>query len=820
MSKQPKRPVAPSFNAKVSDKNQAKFSLEKLEEELQAAFEADDDDQVLELLDSAPSWVRNQPEFMLFRASALLSLGLEREALRLLLDVERKNPRLTEVYVPLAVIYFDREWPVHALQAAKHALSDRNLLDEARDTMEQIVRDATAELQSLATKFGISMETVQQGALFHEKALSALEEDKLMEVDLLAQKAIKLIPDWNPPHNNRAQALYFTGRSREAIDILESVLAREADNVFALHSLVTFYYGLDQIEQSRVYASRLEALIPQFPADGTEIEHVITALALVEDTPALWKIAKKYLDRPADALFGRSWHCLAVAAARSEKWKNALDLMYKANEENELSPAGVELLDQLETARRLRPPRVDWMPPEYPGVDLYFNPKIISELEALLHDFSSPITPSQQRKLESYLQRHPYVKAVLKRLLWEQNGYPIALDFLANLNQPDTDAEVLRFALSQTGTQEARTQAILALIQVGRYTGPKMINLWNEELREWREVVLNTQRIGDIPLKAQPKTIVLMEKARRAKKPEEAISLLRKAVEIEPTCAMAIFDLGATLAQNGNVEEGEALIYQSVSVDPGYTYGHASIALSEANEGHEQAALDHLKFVFQADSIATDTAVIANLAWSVLALQKQEVKTARKHFDLAAQLNPEHRLLETHEAQLKEAEKFGFILEFQRESAARAHQKLLKTALSAEITLHACLEIHTKEMLAGSAKFLHISSSGKKGELAARLAKNLLDVEFLRTTLEEGLAEKEREALRWVLQAGGVRPWNEFARTYGDDLYESTFWNYHEPKSIPGRLRMSGLLYSGTLDDQQVVFIPPDIRTLLLNLLQ
>lgn len=71
-----------------------------------------------------------------------------------------------------------------------------------------------------------------------------------------------------------------------------------------------------------------------------------------------------------------------------------------------------------------------------------------------------------------------------------------------------------------------------------------------------------------------------------------------------------------------------------------------------------------------------------------------------------------------------------------------------------------------------------------------------------------------------MLEADGVRSWEEFVRKYGDDAGESTAWNYHEPKSILGRLRMSGLFYSGLLDGQPVAFIPADMRSLLRKLLR
>jgi PHP family Zn ribbon phosphoesterase len=82
-------------------------------------------------------------------------------------------------------------------------------------------------------------------------------------------------------------------------------------------------------------------------------------------------------------------------------------------------------------------------------------------------------------------------------------------------------------------------------------------------------------------------------------------------------------------------------------------------------------------------------------------------------------MDPENSRIEYYEELLKEAEdfdeKFGFLMEYQRKSAQRAHQKLLKTSLTAEMGLRACLATNTKDMLVGSARFLRTSASAKKG---------------------------------------------------------------------------------------------------------
>jgi len=83
----------------------------------------------------------------------------------------------------------------------------------------------------------------------------------------------------------------------------------------------------------------------------------------------------------------------------------------------------------------------------------------------------------------------------------------------------------------------------------------------------------------------------------------------------------------------------------------------------------------------------------------------------------------------------------------------------------------------------------------------------------------DNLNEVEQNALRWVLENDGVRGWKDFTEKYGDDAGESPHWNYHEPASVIGRLRQSGFLAIGTLNSEQIVFMPVEIRSLLKTLL-
>jgi tetratricopeptide (TPR) repeat protein len=262
---------------------------------------------------------------------------------------------------------------------------------------------------------------------------------------------------------------------------------------------------------------------------------------------------------------------------------------------------------------------------------------------------------------------------------------------------------------------------------------------------------------------------------------------------------------------------------RSVEVDPTYTFGFANLGLIEAQNGNKELALDYLTKVNQAKVIAPNTSAIANLAYMIIAIQDHDIEGARRHFDMASEVDPDNRLLDQFEERLNLLEKFGgmstFFQDFQKQSAHRFHRKALNTPLTEQVDLKTCLSKQTNDTLSATCRFWRTKEYGKKHEMVARLAARILDVEIW-DEIFEALKESEREALKWVLDGGGWRPWAEFTEKFGNDMDESPHWRYDDPESIPGRLKWAGLLFVGKLDGQEVAFIPADLRPLLKKVLQ
>jgi hypothetical protein len=125
--------------------------------------------------------------------------------------------------------------------------------------------------------------------------------------------------------------------------------------------------------------------------------------------------------------------------------------------------------------------------------------------------------------------------------------------------------------------------------------------------------------------------------------------------------------------------------------------------------------------------------------------------------------------------------------------------------------LQECLLGLPTDVITGICAFWNTSSSGKKMYKVKRLVECIFDQDVFQSVIG-GLEVDLIEALRWVLTGGGKQPWDGFIKKFGDDMDEPSLWIYHEPESLPGRLKQTGLLFVGTLEGKPVAFIPADIR--------
>lgn len=117
---------------------------------------------------------------------------------------------------------------------------------------------------------------------------------------------------------------------------------------------------------------------------------------------------------------------------------------------------------------------------------------------------------------------------------------------------------------------------------------------------------------------------------------------------------------------------------------------------------------------------------------------------------------------------------------------------------------------------------LDFPSKGKRQDKARKITELLTDAKQLRAVVKK-LSHPMKLALERILDNGGWIRWKVLTREFDDQEGDEWFWNEKPPKSLLGRLRITGLMFVGTAKVGNgktiVAVIPTDLREPLTNVL-
>ncbi len=785
---------------------------------LETLFNEDSLDAYFDAIESAPAHWQRKAELMTAKAVGYLRMGEAGEGMRILNEVERTHPKYAPLYYYKAMHFMRQMFPARVLRNLEKVHFLGTLDEEAEEQIGVMENAARRMIRELADKLGVSFEIMQKASWHNEMAQEKLAAGQWQASEQHAREAARLIPNWTSPKNNRAFVLYYMGKTQEAIAEAEKALSLDGRNFHALKNLVLFYSGLGRDVEAKPYIETIRQIVLSSLNDLGEPDLVISLLGFLNEHELLWKIAQKYLKRGDDELFDASWYTLGVAALRQGRMKEGRTLLEKISDFYDL--AG-DLLDELDEARRLgRAPQIPSV--YYPSLSLVLPNTVLREIIEILskHKGGGKTPPYIARKLDDYLKSRPFVIHGLLRMLpnpYASKGVP---GLLLSLNRPDLDARLLEFALGQEGGDKERMNVLFALSQEGRTNMlPSPLRFWDARQGEWRQVELVGQMLtDDIELNISDAAARAVKKALQTEDPKEKIALLRKAVELDPTSGYAVHMLGVVLMQNGEKEEGWRLAKKAIQVEPDYMFAYANLAVIEAqkDEPDEELIREYIAKVNKAPIVTTQTSFLAHVAAMHLAYYKDDFDAARREYEIASEIRPGDPILDGWEEHLKFAEAFhgNWFEELRAQWREKAHHKAIRTVLHSTTASEVTLNSLTRDVLGAVARLWGIAPYGKKAELIKDISARMQDRDAMKVVLGK-LPAEAADALQWTLENDGVRSWREFTERYGDDLQESPHWNYHEPESVMGRLRFTGLLAKGTLDNKQVLFIPADVRETL-----
>ncbi len=807
-----------------------RVSLDELLENAYQFLERDQPEKALEVLEKAPVQFQQRAEFLFARGYAYQLLSNDFTAIEDFENGLRKAPRYLPAYLGLAISYANLDLMRHAWRYAEQFLRKHPEEPESEALAEEILTDAKADIADQARQAGIPFKKYEQAALPHERAQRFLAVGKFKRAQKELDNAVRLTPESAPPRNNRSLAQYYLGRTEEAIAEAETVLNTiDANETNTLSNLILFHHSLWQKEKAAQYADRLRDIALTSTYDEINLPKAIESLGLWEDDETLWRLAKDMLNEPAYALPGNSWYVLGAAAANTNHLSEAERLLKRSKKEGTFFEERVEQgLQAIKKAKRKRKPVVG---PSLTGqfpythISQVWPSMLATDLFEQMIKIEDPSLA--ERQLKRYVKRHPFVLVAMRLILWNEEDEilrELALDALAVSGLPEAYDEIKQFATSQYGHDDQRKQALIRLQKSGYIEPGTYVRFWSAQEGEWSEISTFSSIIEDADFSHyHPDAIELMEKSMQILNEgpenevnlEQAIKYLKEAIEIDPNYAMAIHNLGTIYIIQGKEEEGQNLIRESVEVEPGYLHGHVSLASIEFHKGDLDACQEHLRRVLSAPSIPPNVMERTLEIQLQLSVTEEDMDSTKIHFEMLKTLNPENPQVATLEPMLKFWDATSGLRESWIENTHRYRERQLKKPISADENLASCLDRITRESLVGALRIWGLKKAGRKAEVIARLDKVMRDPEMLCLYLEAELSQDERDALAWVLEDEGIRPWEEFNKRYGDDIDESPYWQYHEPETIPGRLRMTGLLAVGTFDGNRVALIPADLRPVL-----
>jgi tetratricopeptide (TPR) repeat protein len=726
-----------------------------------------------------------------------------------------RNP---EFWLPVVSLYVQLELNAHALDLFRRA-SKR--LGEATTIagIRQMVDELEMEVAQTARQLALSQPQMEKGLLYLEQGQRALHRDDLQACVTANRRAVQLLGDWPPPHNNLSLALFYSGQPDEALAVARRVLAKTPDNVQALSNAIRFLSWTGKETEAHELWARLHQVVPQEDADLVKKADAAAVLGYDEIVYQLLQpLDKKQID------YGRLpmpvQHFLAVAEANTGRSRAA---QRRFKELEATMPQARRMREALQ-ARRPGPGWADRYP-YFQSSDLLFK-SALEEFMTLLERQDRLDSTQFKNRMARFAVRYPQIVLAAKKLLWEEEQPEAGISLLVALGTPAAYDALREFGLSQVGDDELRLQALLALSEAGQLAPNEPVQLWSRG--EWSEVQLRQIELSDEPDNYSPEVVRLLNEGHALftkKDYDKAQRLFQQALARDPRAKAAYNNLGTIYSIQKKYEQAQAMYRAAMEIDPLYVFPRCNLVGYLLMENDVEGAKEMLAPLAQLTRFHPQEMAVYSYAQARIQVHEQDYDAAHRSLELALQIMPDYpdaqELLER--VEFSSTLLSGFReMEAQRRIRADAKRRTLQSKLStADAPLSSALGLYTKEVLTAMARIVLPPggwSTLRKAALFDKVLAALLDRDILQDVVA-GLNEEEQVALRMVLSQGGSMSWEEFDRRYGNDLEESPYWHYHEPATLMGRLRVRGLLIEVTVQGKLLIAVPLELRPMLLELL-
>lgn len=392
---------------------------------------------------------------------------------------------------------------------------------------------------------------------------------------------------------------------------------------------------------------------------------------------------------------------------------------------------------------------------------------------------------------------------------------------LTTLGTEEAFAELRDFALGQAGADDERMAAAQQLNQAGRLPADHPVRLWIKG--EWREILLKQFEITEeADADYSEEVIQLLVQAGEAYQDGEtdaAEQIYQHILDLDPRCSPAYNNLALIAESRGDRKNMRAHLEKSLEMNPHYVMGRCNLAHLYAVEGQADRAEELIRPLFEQTRFAPFEMKAFQLVQAYIQIAHNDLEAAANILDILTELYPDDPQVEGLNEHIERLQPVAGLLARFRENNQKKHQRDDSHPLDPDTSMESCLDRHSKDPLKATARHLGLSgvSTLRKGELIGVIADGLRDPHILRRNLTQ-LPSSALGALDWLLERDGTVRWEEFSEHFGNDREESPYWQYGEPKTAMGILRMAGLLFVGVRQGEKWAQIPAELRSPLREL--
>lgn len=771
-------------------------------------------EEALQLLDEAPPHLQRRAEFLIARGIILANLGCLQDAMLSLEEAQRRDPKNLLTYFLLGLLYIDLNMPAHARRSLQEVLEYRSafpndIVREAQSALENVEED----LSWLARGMGVSPREAEEAEYQFELGSRAMSADNFPLALRHFRRAAAIAPRWPAPWIAEVHVLLRDGQPQKAVEVAEPILSEHPVILPLRTMLIRAYLMLGQQEAAEATAQPFRTFPYEFPE---ELQQAAQALGYLNDDQGIYRLYQRYrdlaweIDEPFSLLIlGSAAANLGHFRTASRFWKQAL--AYGAIEHFVFTL-------QIAANRKAPGPGIADRYPTFQAIQLAPQ-RAVQQFQDLLLPWAKGESDQKplRKQIGALIARYPIILRQIVQMFREDKARYIWIELLASLDHPEAREELRRFAFAQRGKLAERLYAVqqLALAGRGEVDPTRPVELWDENRQEWRQVaiprwtVVKTEPAFFRSPAFQPiwNDVSALKEGRLTRE-----QFTEKALSIAPEEPGVYALLG--IIWLSHPVRSEEYLRKALELDPGHVGSRSALALLAIDREDLPTARQYLEPLADRREFTVVELLDYLLASAWMALRENDLALTRFYVDMAQRWDPEDIRFRRLELILVHEEP-GSGIQTYRQRSRRIYERKRMRPILPDASLRECLERLSRESLAAMAIVYTVSyGSLRKEQLIQHLVETLttpFDLEWAALAL----SETERQALRDVLDAGGLLPWDEFTARYGDDMDESPDWYYRRPQTPMGRLRLYGLLSDGTVEGQRVVLVPRELRILL-----